>query len=80
MDLMIAAIQVGGDGLVNQLLTFLLLGICVGLIYAVGWWFIRKFALPPVVLTIWQGLFILVGLVVILNFLLGMAGKPFIKW
>lgn len=77
---MIAAIQIGGEGLINNLLTFLLLGICVALIYVTGWWFWKKFNLSPLVLTIWQGIFILVGLVVIINFLMGLAGKSIVKW
>jgi hypothetical protein len=47
----------------------------------VGWaWFIGKLAAPGIVRTIWDGLFILVGLVVIINFLLGLGGHAFIAW
>ena len=77
---MFAAIVIGGDGFINQLLTFLIYGICVGLIYATGLWFFRRPSIPPVAMTIWNGLFILLGLVIILNFLLGLGGKGFITW
>lgn len=80
MNTFLAAIEIGGTGMINQLLTFLLLGICVGLVYAAGWWFIKNPPVPPIVLKIWQGLFIIVGLIVIINFLLGLTGNPIIKW
>lgn len=40
----------------------------------------KKANVPPIAKTIWDGLFILIGLIVILNFLLGLIGKPFIKF
>lgn len=79
-EIMLAAIDIGGKGFINQLVTLLIYGICVGLIYAAGLWFLRRPSIPPVVLTIWNGLFILLGLVIILNFLLGLGDKQFIEW
>lgn len=70
----------GGDGLVHQLFLVLIIGICVALIWAVGRWFIQKLAAPALVMTIWNGFFLLVGLIVVINFLLGLAGHSFIRF
>lgn len=58
----------------------LLVGICVLLIWWVGTWFIGKLAAPPIVRTIWDGLFVLCALIVIINFVLGLGGHAFISW
>jgi len=75
---MLAALS--GEGMVNQLMFVLVVGICVLLIWWVGRWFITKLGAPPITMTIWNGLFILLELIVIVNFLLGLVGHPFIKW
>ncbi len=69
-----------GGGLVQLLLYALLIGICVGLIWWVGTWFISKLGGPPMAMTIWNGLFILIGLIIVINFLLGLGGRSFIHW
>jgi len=68
------------DGFIHQLLFILLVGICIGIVYAVGWWFIKRPPIPPIIMTIWQGLFILIGAIIIINFLLSLGGHGFIKW
>lgn len=73
------AVFVNGDGLVHQLFLVLIIGICVALIWGVGRWFIQKLGAPPVAMTIWNGIFILIGLIVAVNFLLSLAGHPFIQ-
>lgn len=77
---MLADFSVSGDGFIHQLIFVLLVGISAGILYAIGWWFIKRPPIPPIVLTIWQGLFILVGGLIIINFLLGLAGHGFVKW
>lgn len=72
--------QINGSGLVNQLLFVLIVGICVAIVWALGRWFIQKFASPPVVMTVWNALFLLLGAIFVINFLMGLAGHPFIKW
>lgn len=72
-------IVANGDGLVGRLFTALIVGICVMLIWWVGKWFLAKIAAPAIALTVWTGLFILVGLIVVLNFLLGLGGHSFIR-
>ena len=67
-------------GLIHNLLFILVVGICVLAIWWVGTWFIGKLGAPGIVRTVWDGLFILVGLVVVINFLLGLTGHAFIAW
>ena len=75
------AIHLGSSsGLVSGLLFVLLVGICVLLIWWVGTWFIGKLGAPAIARTIWDGLFILVGLVVVINFVLGLGGHAFVTW
>ena len=77
----LADISVGsGDGFVHQLIAILLIGICVGIVYAMGWWFLKRPPIPPVALTVWNGLFILVGGIIVINFLLSLGGHGFIHW
>lgn len=71
---------IGGDGLVHQLLMILVVGICVGIVYAMGWWFLKRPPIPAIALTVWNGLFILVGGIIIINFLLSLGGHQFIEW
>lgn len=79
-NLMLAAIQIGGDGLINQLVTVLLIALCLGVIYAIGWYFFREPPAPALAMKVWNGLFILLIGLAIVNFLLGLAGHQFIKW
>lgn len=72
--------EVGGEGLVRQLFLVLLVGICAGIVWALGRWTITKFAAPPVVMTVWNGLFLFVGAICLVNFLMGLAGHQFIRW
>ena len=69
----------GGGGIIPPLLMFLVIGICVLLIWWVGKWFIGKLAAPAIVSTVWDGLFILIGLFVIVNTLMGLVGHPLIN-
>jgi hypothetical protein len=72
----------GGNSsaIISGLLYFLLVGICVLAIWWVGTWFIGKLGAPGIVLNLWDGLFILVALFVVINFLLGLAGHPLVTW
>lgn len=81
-SLMLAAstLDLGGDGFINQLVTFLVVGLAVGISYAIAHYFATRPKLPAVALTIVNGAFILVGGLALINFLLGLVGKGFIKW
>lgn len=82
MTLMLSTIlaAVSGEGMVRQLLFVLIIGICVLVVWWMGRYFITKLGAPPIVMTVWNGLFILLGGIVIINFLLGLVDRPFIRW
>lgn len=63
-------------GLIHSLMFVLMVGIAALLIWAVGVWCIGKAGAPGIVRTLWDGLFMLVGLVVVVNFLMTLAGHP----
>lgn len=71
---------VSGEGLVNQLLFILIIGICLLIIWWLGKYFISKLGAPPLALTVWNGLFVLLGALCAINFLLSLIDKPFIRW
>lgn len=58
----------------------LIVGICVAIVWALGRWFILKFGAPALVMVVWNALFMLLGAIFIINFLLGLTGHQFIKW
>lgn len=76
---MLSEVFVSG-GLIHNLLFVLVVGICVLAIWWTGKWFVGKLGAPGIVLTIWNGLFLLVGLVVVINFLLSLVGYNFVRW
>lgn len=69
-----------GEGLLNKLMMILLIGICVAIVWAFGRWVIGKFGAPEIVMTCWHGLFLLLGVIFVINFLMDLAGHPFLKW
>ncbi len=78
MNTMIAAIS--GEGMVHNLVYVLIIGLCVLVVWWAGKYFLTKFGAPPIALTVWNGLFVLLGVLCILNFLLSLVDKPFIKF
>lgn len=82
MNQTLAAIVIAGgnNGVISQLFTALIFGICLLLIWFVGKWFIGKLGAPALAATVWTGLFVILLLIVALNFLLGLGGNSFIKF
>jgi len=79
MDTLTMLAEVGGGGLVSNLLTMLFVLLAVALIWAVGRWVGGRFKLPEPALTGWDILFVLVGLVLAVNLLMTLAGHGFIR-
>jgi hypothetical protein len=75
-------LNTGGDssGLIHALFLVLIIGICIALIWAAGRWFITKMAAPALVMTVWNGFFLLVGLIIVINFLMSLVGHGFITY
>ena len=69
-----------GHGLVHDLFTVFIVAVCVAVVWALGRGAATLFKLPALALQIWNGFFILVGAVIILNFLLGLVGHGFITY
>jgi hypothetical protein len=70
----------GGEGLIHNLFVILVIGLVLGALYAGGWYFFRKSPpFPPLAMMLWNGLFAIVILILVINFLLSLIGKGFIK-
>ncbi len=78
--LLAAASSLNGDGLVRNLLVFLVVLVCCLLIYFVGKLAIGKLAGGATAMMFWNGLFLMIGLIVAINFLLSLIDKQFIRW
>lgn len=74
---------INGEELIRQLLFMLVIGICVLLIWAAGRYVIKNVSVAegpsPSLLKGWNILFVLIGLIVAINVLLNLIGKPLIK-
>lgn len=68
------------NGMVSSLFHLLIVGICVGIVYFLGVWFIATLTGSATVRKVWDGLFLLLGAVVVINFLMGLGGHAFIAW
>jgi hypothetical protein len=72
--------EISGSGFVHQLIAVLLVALCVAVVYGIGWYFFSKPPFGGIVLKIWNGFFILVGGLIIINFLLSLNGHGFVAW
>lgn len=68
----------GGSGLIRRLFILLVVGLAAGVIWWGGCYFIRVLSAPLWALTAWDGLFVLLAIVIVVNFLLSLVGKSFI--
>lgn len=76
-----SAIHIGdGSGMIHSVFVVLILAVCLVMLWYAGDWCFKKMGVPAIVLTIWTGLFLLIALVVVLNFLLGLIGHGFITY
>ncbi len=74
-------VHTGSDeGLISLLIHILIIGAVCAIIWWLGKMACGAMNLPPRVLQVWNGLFIVVGAIVVINFLLGLGGHPFIRW
>ena len=67
-------------GLIHGLFLVLIIGICVAIIWGVGRWIITKITAAPTVMAVWNGFFILVGAIVVVNFLMSLVGHGFMAY
>jgi hypothetical protein len=79
--LILAAAQtMSGQDMIKGLGLLLVIGICLLIIWLMGRYFFPKLSAPPVVIQIWDGLFVLIGGFVLINLILSIAGYPIVKW
>jgi len=79
-NIMLAEFNVGGSGLSHSLFN-VFIWVLIGLIiWGLGKFFFPKLKIPAMGLLIWDGLFVLVAALVIINFLAGLAGHPLFSW
>lgn len=68
-----------GEGLVRQLVVLVIVLICALIVWALGRWAIGALKAPPHALTVWNGIFIVLGALFAINFLLSLIGYPIIR-
>jgi hypothetical protein len=73
---MLTLAVISGEAVVSALLTLAVFAI----IFAVLWWFLQKFAPPEPFNMVLQFILALLAVVVVINALLSIVGKPFIVW
>jgi hypothetical protein len=75
-----AATAMSGQEMIKGLGLLLVIGICLLIIWLMGRYFFPMLSAPPVVMKIWDGLFVLIGGFALINFILSIAGYPIVKW
>ena len=74
------SVNLGGSGLAHGIFV-IFLAVLIGLIlWWLGRYFFPKLGMPPMGMTIWDGLFILIAAIIVINFLAGLMGHAFISW
>jgi hypothetical protein len=76
---MFASISAGG-GIIQSLIYLFLVLVCALILWGLGKYAFGVFGAPAIVLTGWTLLFVVVGAIVLINFLLGLAGHPMWSW
>jgi hypothetical protein len=72
--------ELSGEGMVQNLKYFLIIGVCLLLLWWLGKWLCGVFEAPAIALKGWTVVFVVMGVFVLINFLLGFVGYPFIRW
>jgi len=76
----LAEISFSSGGLTHGIFV-IFIAVLIGLIlWGLGRYFFPKFGMPPFGMLIWDGLFILIAALILINFLAGLAGHAFIAW
>lgn len=75
---MLAAVS--GESLIHTLVYVLVIGACLCLIYWLGNFLIGKFGAPPMVATAWTVIFVVIAVLFLINFLLMLIDRPWIRF
>ena len=72
-----------GEGLVKDMFTLLIVGICLFIVWGLGYLLATKafkVANTSLAIIVWTGLFVLVAAIAVVNFLLSLIGHGFIAY
>jgi ABC-type antimicrobial peptide transport system permease subunit len=69
-----------GEGLIHALFLVLIIGVCVAIIWALGRWLIGAITQNPLAMKVWNGFFLIVGAIIVINFLMSLVGHGFIAY
>lgn len=75
---MLAAVS--GESMINTLIYVLVIGACLCLIYWLGKFLMTKFSAPPMFATAWMVLFVVIAVLFLINFLLTLIGRPWVRF
>jgi hypothetical protein len=71
---------VNGQQMIRELGWLLLFGLALAILWYMGYYFFSKPPVPPIVMIIWNGLFVLLGGFFLINLLLSIGGHPLVTW
>jgi len=72
---------VSGQALLKQLMYLFAFIVCALIVWLLGRWVFPKMKAPEVVLTVWDILFVVLGALVLINFIMGgIFDHPLIAW
>ena len=69
-----------GEGLIHALFLVLIIGVCIAIIWALGRWLIGAITQNPLAMKVWNGFFLIVGAIIVINFLMSLVGHGFIAY
>jgi hypothetical protein len=77
---MLASTAGDGSSLVHQTFVVLVIAVCALIVWWLGNMAGKAFSAPAIAFTVWNGLFILLGAIVVINFLMSLIGHGFIQY
>jgi len=75
------SVHTGSGKAVSNNLFNIFIWILIGLIlWGLGTYFFPKLGMPAKGMLVWNGLFILIAVIIVINFLAGLTGNPLFNW
>lgn len=65
---------------VHQIFVILMIVLAALVLWALGRWVLPKFGAPAIVLTCWDGIFVFLGALFLINLFLSLAGHPLVPF
>lgn len=67
---------ISGQALISSLVWL----ICIGLVFWLLWWLLQYIAPPQPFLKVGQVILAVAAVIILINFIMSLAGQPFINW